>query len=102
MEESITPPFSEKNETYTVKKKINHKHLIKQYIHQKVIKLTQFNHYIKQGLLKIIDKENTVDKSRSIPRSNYYNESTRIEKPSEIHIHKDNISVSGSSGQGKS
>ena len=43
--------------------------------------------------------ENTVDKSGSIPRSNYYNKSTRIEKPSEIHIHKENLSVSVLSGQ---
>ena len=48
------------------------------------------------------DTENTVDKSRSIPRSNYYNKSTRIENPSEMHIHKDNLSVYDLSGKGES
>ena len=43
-----------------------------------------------------------MDKSRSITRSNYSNKSTRIENPSEIHIHKDIFSVSGLSGQGES
>ena len=44
----------------------------------------------------------TVDKSRFILRSNYSNKSTRIENSSEIHIHKDNLSVSVLSGQEKS
>ena len=43
-----------------------------------------------------------MDKSRSIPISNYSNKSTRIEKPSKIYIHKDNLSVSVLYGQGES
>ena len=46
-------------------------------------------------------QKKTVNKSRSIPRSDYYNKINRIENPSEIHIHKDNLSVSGLSGQGE-
>ena len=42
-----------------------------------------------------------MEKSSSIPRSNYYNKSTRIDKPSEIDIHKENLSVSVLSGQGE-
>ena len=38
----------------------------------------------------------------SIPISNNNTKSTRIENPSEIHIHKDNSIVSGLSGQGES
>ena len=48
------------------------------------------------------DTENTVDKPRSIPRSKYFNKITRIDKPSEIHIHKDNLSIYILSGQGES
>ena len=38
------------------------------------------------------DTENTVDKSKYIPITNLSNRSTRIEKPSEIDIHRDNLS----------
>ena len=48
---------------------------------------------------QIIGTENILDKSRSIPRSNYSNKSTRIEEPSEINIHKENLSVSSLSGK---
>ena len=41
-----------------------------------------------------------MDKSRSTPRNNLYNKSTRIEKPSEIDIHRENENVSLLSGQG--
>ena len=37
----------------------------------------------------------------SIPRSNLSNKSTRIEKPSEIYIHRDYLSVSVLSEQGE-
>ena len=47
------------------------------------------------------DTENTVDKSGSIPRTNLSNKSTRIENPSEIDIHRDDLSVSVLSGQGE-
>ena len=51
---------------------------------------------------QITDTENTIYKSRSITRSNYSNKSTRIENPSEIHIHKDNLGVFGLYGKGES
>ena len=40
-----------------------------------------------------------MDKSRSIPRSDYSTKSTRIEKPSELHIHKNSLSFTGLSGK---
>ena len=43
-----------------------------------------------------------MDKSRSIPRSNCYNKSTRIEKSLKVHIHKDNLSASVLYVQGES
>ena len=48
------------------------------------------------------DTENTVYKSGSITRTNISNKSTRIEKPPEINIHRDNLGVSVLSGQGES
>ena len=48
------------------------------------------------------DKENTVDKSGSIPINNLSNKSIRIEKPYEIDIHRDNLSIYVLSGHGKS
>ena len=47
------------------------------------------------------DTENKVDKSRYIPRTNLSNKSARIEKPSEIDIHRENLGVSVLSGHGK-
>ena len=41
-----------------------------------------------------------MDKSRSTQRNNLYNRSTRIEKPIEIYILKENKDLSGLSGQG--
>ena len=38
----------------------------------------------------------------TIPRTNLSNKSTRIENPSEIDIHKENLSVSVLSGHGES
>ena len=55
----------------------------------------------KSRCTQITDTENTVNKSRSIPRTNLSNKSTRIEKPSEIDIHRDNLSVSVLSGHGE-
>ena len=46
------------------------------------------------------DTENTLDKSRTIIITNLSNKSIRIEKPSEIDIHRDNLSVSVLSGRG--
>ena len=42
-----------------------------------------------------------VDKSRFITRSNFSNKIIRVEKLSEIHIHKNNLSVSFLSVQGE-
>ena len=44
----------------------------------------------------------SVEKEGTIPRTDFSNKSTRIEKPSEIHIQEDNLSVSIFYGQGKS
>ena len=41
-----------------------------------------------------------MDKSRSTQRTNLSNRSTRIEKPTEINIFKENKDISGLSGQG--
>ena len=53
----------------------------------------QLNQYINQYLKKT-DIVNTVDKSRSIPGTNLSNKSTRIGKPTEIDIVKDNKDIS--------
>ena len=45
---------------------------------------------------------NSIDKSRYSQRTNLSNKSTRIEKTSEIDIHRDNLSVSVFYGQGES
>ena len=47
------------------------------------------------------DTENKVNKSRYISRTNLSNKSTRIEKPSEIDVCKDNLSVSVLYGHGE-
>ena len=47
------------------------------------------------------DTEITENESRYIPRTKYSNKSSKIEKHSEMHIHKDNLSVSVLSGQGE-
>ena len=46
------------------------------------------------------DTLKSVDESRYNQRSNLYNRSTRIEKPTEINIFKENKDISGLSGQG--
>ena len=51
------------------------------------------------------DTENTVktvNKSRSVSGTILSNKSTRIENPSEIEIHKDNLSIYAVSGHGES
>ena len=47
------------------------------------------------------DTLNTINKSRSTPRTNLSNRGTKIEKPSEIDIHRNNLSVSIFYGQGE-
>ena len=48
------------------------------------------------------DTLNTIYKSRPTPRTNLSNKSTKIENPSEIDMHRDNLIVSVLSGQGES
>ena len=43
---------------------------------------------------KTTDTLNAINKSRYTPRTNLSNKSTRIEKPTEIDIHKDNEKIS--------
>ena len=50
---------------------------------------------------QITDTENTVNKLRYILITNLSNKITRIEKPSEIDICKDNLNVSSFSGHGE-
>ena len=50
----------------------------------------------------ITDTINTIDKSRSTPRNNSSNKITKIEKPLEINIHWESLSVSALSGQRES
>ena len=65
-EESNTSPISSKRNTGTVKKHRNHKHQKQQSLPPKTT-----------------DKPNSIDKSRSTPRTNLSNKCTRIEKPTE-------------------
>ena len=101
VKEDITPPISAKNNIYTVNK------TNKSQAYNKTVHAPKIN---KNYKVKSIDKsrsdqrtytENTVDKSSSIPRTNLFTKSTRIEKPSEIDIYSDNLRVSVLSGQGK-
>ena len=48
------------------------------------------------------DTVKEVNKSRSISSANVSEKSTKIEKPTEIYISKDNSSLSGMSGYGES
>ena len=102
MEEAIATPISSKRNIGTFNK------TEKLQASNKTLDAPRIN---KTDTVKLLDKskstqrnetENTVYKSRSIPRSNHSNKSTRIEKTSEIHTHKDNLSVSSLSGQGES
>ena len=61
-------------------KQRNNKHPIKKQI--KNIKTDTVKSLDKSRFTQRTDKENTVDKSRSIPRSNDPDKSTRIENPS--------------------
>ena len=69
-----------------ITKQRNHKHPQKQLLPLKMIKND------------IFDKS---EKSRYIPVTNISNKMIQIEKPSEINIHRDNLSVSVLSGQGE-
>ena len=91
MKESITPPLSEKKKINTVNK------IEKSQAYNKTVDTPKSN---KTDKVKSIDKsrsiqrtdtENTVDKSMSIPRNNLSNKSTIIDNPSEIDIHRDNL-----------
>ena len=73
---------------------INHKYPIKQLIHTKAIKFNTFKSIDKSRYAQRTDTVNTVDKSGSTTRTNLYNISTRIEKPIEIDIVRDNKDIS--------
>ena len=79
MEEAITSPISEKKLKQSTEQR-NHKH-------------PKNSPYLQKN------KPDTL-KSRSTQRNNLYNRSTRIEKPTEIYILKENKDLSGLSGQG--
>ena len=65
----------------------------------KTIKLTQLKIY-KSRSAQRNNTVDTIDKSGSIPGANLFNRSTRIEKPTEIYIFKDNKDLSDLFGQG--
>ena len=102
MEEAITTPISEKNKIDTVNKTDKSQASNKTVDTPKIKKIDTVKLLYESRSTRRTETENTVDKSRSIPRSNYYYKINRIEKPSEIYIHKDNLSVSGLYGQGES
>ena len=91
--------FQQKRKLTQSTKERKHKPPIKQQIHPKRNKNDTVKSIDKSRSTQIDNTENTEYKSRSIPISNYSNRSTRIEKLSEINIHKDNLSISGSSVQ---
>ena len=95
VEEAITPPTSAKNNIGTVNK------TQKSQAYNKIVdppqsnKTDKFKPIDKSRSTQITDTVNTVDKSRSSPGTNLSNISTRIEKPTEIDIFKDNRNLSG-------
>ena len=81
MEEAITPPISTKNKIDTVNKTEKSKASNKTVDTPKINKTDTVKSLEKSRSTQRSDTENTVDKSRSIPISNYSNKSTRIENP---------------------
>ena len=102
VKEAITPPISEKKKIDTVNKTEKSQASNKTVDTPKSNKTDTVKSLDKSRSTQRTDTENTVNKSRSIPRTNLSNKSTRIEKPSEIDIHRDNLSVSVLSGQAES
>ena len=101
MGEAITPPISGKKKIDTVNKTEKSQASNKTVDTPKRNKTETDKPLDKSRSAQIIDIENTVDKSRSIPISNISDKSTRIEKSSEMHIHKDNLSIYVLSVQGE-
>ena len=59
--------------------------------------MTKVNHWINQGLIKELKQKTTVNKenkSRSISTTSLSGKSTKIEKPSEIDIRNEDLSIS--------
>ena len=98
MKEAIPAPISAKKKIDTVNKTEISQASNKTVDTPKINKTGKVKSIDKSWSTQRTDTENKVDKSRSIPRNNLSNKSTRIEKPSEIHIYKDNLSVYGLSG----
>ena len=94
--------FQKKNKSDTVNKTDKSQSCNKTVDTPKIIKTDTVKSLDKSRSTQRTDTENIVDKSRYIPRRNYSNKSTIIEKPSEIHIHKDSLNVSGWSVRGES
>ena len=101
VEEAITPPISTKKKIDTVNKTDKSQSSNKTVDTPKTNKTNTVKSLDKSRSTQRTETENTVDKSMSIPRSNNNNKSIRIEKPSEIDIHKENLNVSGLTGQGE-
>ena len=68
----------------------------------KTEKSRKFREIVNTYKSNITDTINTIDKSRSTPRNNSSNKITKIEKPLEINIHWESLSVSALSGQRES
>ena len=79
MEEAINPPISEENRIDTVNKIEKSQASNKTVDTPKKHKTYTVKSLDKSRSTQRTDIENTVDKSRFIPRSNYYSKSTRIE-----------------------
>ena len=73
VKEANTSPISEKKNIYTVKK---------------TDKSQSYKETVNTSKNNKTEALTSIDKSRSIPRTNLSNKSTRIEKPSEIDIHR--------------
>ena len=101
VQESINPPISSKKKIETVNRTEKSQASNKIVDTPKINKTDTVKSLDKSRFTQIIDTENTVDKSRSIPISNYSDKSTRIEKNPEINICKENLSVYVLSVQGE-
>ena len=82
LEEAINSPISEKNNIDTVNKTEKSQSSNKTVDTPKVNKTEKVISIDKSRFTQRTDTENTVDKPRSIPRSNYSNKSTIIGKTS--------------------
>ena len=94
VKESITTPISEKKNIETVNKTEKPQASNKTVNKHRSNKTEKVKSIDKSRSTKITETENTVDKSRYIPRTNLSNKSTIIENRSEIYIRRENLSVS--------